>query len=276
MGLERLLTDGGVGVDGWLEVEGFTWRPDREHRRAQHLEEVRRVALATADQVERLLAAGGRALILGGDCTVGVGTVGGAVAAGGKVGLIYIDRHADLNTPESVAEGALDWMGMSQLLDARGSIDRLAAAFGRRPLLEPSQVVVLGADPEAWTPWEREEGERLRLPRVGSEDLSERPRVAAEEALGLLDSRCDTLLVHFDVDVLDFIDAPYGENVDRNSGPTLEQTTEALEALCSDPRFAALTVTEVNPAHAVSDDPDLERLAGALASAWRSTSAHSG
>ena len=270
-GLCRQLSDRGISVESWLEVEGFTWRPDRANRRAQHIEEVTRVALETASRVESVLGAGKLPLVLGGDCTVGVGTVAGAVGAGREAALVYLDRHADLNTPDSVPDGALDWMGMAQILDARGSIGPMAGAFARRPLLQPSRVVILGADEEVWTEWEREEAERLSLPRVGIEPLCRDPAAAAEEALGRLQG-CDAVLVHFDVDLLDFVDAPYSENVDRNSGPSLAQAAEALRVLCSDPRFAGLTVTEVNPDHAASDDPGLERLAGVLAEAcgWAS------
>ena len=276
-GLERHLSDHGIAVEAWLEVDGFTWRPDRESRRAQHVEEVRRVALETAARVETLLGAGRRALVLGGDCTVGIGSVAGAVGAGREVALIYLDRHADLNTPQSVPDGALDWMGMSQILDARGAIEPISGAFGARPLLEPSRVVITGAQEPIWTPWEREEAERLGVLRVGFDAICGDPGAAAAKALDLLGDGWDTLLVHFDVDLLDFIDAPYSENVEnRNSGPSLEQAAEALGVLCSDPRFAALTVTEVNPAHAASDDPGLARLAETLASAWGRAAARSG
>lgn len=273
-GLLEQLTDLGLSDGSWLEVEGFTWRPDRESPRAQHVDQVRRVVLETAARVETVIRAAELPLVLGGDCTVGIGTVAGAVGAGHRVGLVYLDRHADLNTPESVPDGTLDWMGMSQMLDARGSIEPIAGAFAGRPLLQPSRVVILGADEEAWTAWEREEAGRLRLPRIGIDAVCEDPGSAAADALGRLDG-CDAVYVHFDVDLLDFVDAPYSENVDRNSGPSLAQAATALEVLCSDPRFAGLTVTEVNPAHASSDDPELRRLAGVLCDACRWASARS-
>jgi arginase len=275
-GLEQHLSDRGIAVEAWLEVDGFTWRPDRGSRHAQHVDEVRRVALDAATRVESLLGAGGRVLVLGGDCTVGIGSVAGAVGAGREVALVYLDRHADLNTPKSVPDGALDWMGMSQILDARGAIEPIVGAFRARPLLEPSRVVITGAQEPIWTRWEREEAQRLGVLRVGFDAVCGDPKAAAAMALDLLGDDWDTLLVHFDVDLLDFIDAPYSENVEnRNSGPTLAQAAEALGVLCSDPRFTALTVTEVNPAHAASDDPGLARLAETLASAWEKASARS-
>jgi arginase len=47
-------------------------------------------------------------LVLGGDCTVGIGTVAGVQRAMERVGLLYFDLHSDLNTPASANDGALD------------------------------------------------------------------------------------------------------------------------------------------------------------------------
>ena len=58
-------------------------------------------------------------LVLGGDCTVELGTVAGAIRSGTTVGLAYIDLDADLNTPET-GDGILDWMGVAHLLDVPG------------------------------------------------------------------------------------------------------------------------------------------------------------
>jgi arginase len=46
------------------------------------------------------------ALVLGGDCTVGIGTIAGIRQAIGRVALAYFDLHSDLNTPASATDGA--------------------------------------------------------------------------------------------------------------------------------------------------------------------------
>ena len=58
------------------------WAPDREHRRAQNAAAVAAAAAEVAERVERALRAGHRALVLGGDCTVELGVVAGALRAG--------------------------------------------------------------------------------------------------------------------------------------------------------------------------------------------------
>jgi arginase len=72
------------------------------------------------------MAVNAAALVLGGDCTVELGTVAGAFGHGPSIGLVYIDLDTDLNTPESTADGALDWMGVAHLLGIEGSATELA------------------------------------------------------------------------------------------------------------------------------------------------------
>ena len=233
------------------------------------------MVLETAARVETVIRAAELPLVLGGDCTVGIGTVAGAVGAGHRVGLVYLDRHADLNTPESVPDGTLDWMGMSQMLDARGSIEPIAGAFAGRPLLQPSRVVILGADEEAWTAWEREEAGRLRLPRIGIDAVCEDPGSAQRQtpSAGSTVAMPSTCISTWTCSTSSTRRIPRTSTATRD--PAWRRRRRALEVLCSDPRFAGLTVTEVNPAHASSDDPELRRLAGVLCDACRWASARS-
>ena len=70
------------------------------------------------------------------------------------------------------------------------------------------------------------------------------------------------MAVHFDVDVIDFLDAPLAENVDRTPGLPLDAAAEALAALLADPRVRAVTVTEFNPHHGEADGSTTRRLVG--------------
>ena len=79
------------------------WRPDRANLRAQNLEAVVEVVQSTARR--RRPGRGDRiALVLGGDCTVGIGTVAGVQQVVGRVALAWFDLHSDLNTPASATE----------------------------------------------------------------------------------------------------------------------------------------------------------------------------
>ena len=74
--------------------------------------------------------------------------------------------------------------------------------------------------------------------------------------------------MHFDVDVIDFVDMPLSENTGRNYGLSFAAAMDALEVLLADRRLAGLTVTELNPHHGAADGSTVrafvERLAGAL------------
>jgi arginase len=105
-------------------------------------------------------------LVLGGNCTIALGVVAALRrVATDPVGLLYVDRHYDMNTPESTTDGALDWMGMAHALDLPGCLDVLADVLGPRPLLEPNQVAWLGVEDDPATDWERQEARRLGVAR---------------------------------------------------------------------------------------------------------------
>jgi arginase len=209
--------------------------------------------------------AGETTLVLGGDCTVGIGTVAGHVSAGERVGLVYFDTHADLNVPASVPEGALDWMGMAHMLAVEGAVPELVTAGPRAPLLEPPDVLLFAWGREQATAFERETIDRLGLSLVPVDEVAADPEGAAARAIGLIEERCDRVLVHFDVDVIDFTDVPLSENTGRNQGLAFDHALRALDRLLATPRLAGLTITELNPDHAEAGARTLERFASALA-----------
>jgi arginase len=73
------------------------------------------------------------------------------------------------------------------------------------------------------------------------------------------------LLVHVDVDVLDYLDLPVAENTRRNRGLQFGQLVEALRALVASPNWRALTLCEVNPDHGDADGSTIRTLLEGLA-----------
>jgi arginase len=261
-GIAAALAAAGVEITDAGDVERFRWRPDPDSPRAAN-------AAAVADRArrvaERVAAATGRVLVLGGDCTVGVGTVAGLALRGARPGLVYFDRHADLNVPDSTIDGALDWMGVAHMLDVHGCTDGLAAVGGDRPLLEPARLAYLGLG--RISPPEQAVIDARRPAVVALERAIADPRGAAGAALEALDG-CDELALHFDVDVLDFLETPLAENTDRAPGVPLAAAGAILATLLADPRAMALTITELNPHHGAEDGSTLRRLVGAVAAAY--------
>jgi arginase len=244
------------------DIDGFRWRPDPERPRAANLSAVADRARHVSERVSAALKDDGRVLVLGGDCTTGVGTVAGF--AGRGAGLVYLDRHADLNVPASTIDGALDWMGVAHMLDVEGAEPELAGIAGTRPMLAADRISFLGLAPVS--PPEQERIDDLELPVVPLERVIADPAGAARDSLDALVG-CAEIVVHFDVDVLDFLDAPLAENADRAPGLPLDAAQAALTTLFADSRTRALTVTEFNPHHgdAATTARLVQTIAGALA-----------
>jgi len=256
--LEQLIAAGlQVHDDGDLPHQ--IWRPDREHPRAQNAGQATTSVQQLADRLHPLLAHGDTALVLGGNCTITLGVAAALRRLGaGSPGLLYADRHYDLNTPESITDGALDWMGLAHALALPGCLDTLAGAFGPPPLLQPHQVAWLGVEPQTATQWERGQADRLGLQVTTSQALAADPAGTALAALSHLPP--GPLAVHIDVDVLDFTDAPLAENTDgRNTGPSLDQATKALTAAARDQRMRVLSIGELNPTRCAGDPQALAR-----------------
>lgn len=261
-GLVERLEAAGVAVHRGGRVTPFRWRPDPDNPRAANAGAV----IDRAGQVAALVRsapAEDTILVLGGDCTVGVGTVAGLQDRVARLGVVYVDRHADLNVPGSTVDGALDWMGMAHMLDVDGVVDGLAALAGHRPMLSSGQISFLGLGPH--TDFEAEVISDRRLPVVDVQMAASDPLRSARAALSPL-SACDGLAMHFDVDLVDFLDAPLAENTDRGTAPSLTACGEMLSELLNDARVCALTVTEFNPHHGSKDGDTTQRLLETLVS----------
>ena len=264
-GLLEALRAVGLDVTDAGDVEGFRWRPDPERPRAANAAAVADRAGRVAARVAAALDGGGRVLVLGGDCTVGVGTVAALAPRGG--GLVYLDRHADLNTPDTTIDGALDWMGVAHMLGVEGTEAAIAGLAGPPPMLLPRRLAYLALDIEIVAAAERERLAALSPAVVGMPAARADPAGAAGAALDALGD-VPAVAVHFDVDVLDFLDAPLAENVDRTPGLSLDAAAAALAVLLADPRVRAVTVTEFNPHHGDPGGATTRRLVDVLAGAF--------
>lgn len=259
-GLTESLAAAGLEATDRGDVVHEVFREEPGHPAAQNVPVVADVCRSVADEVASALGDGARVLVLGGDCTVELGTVAGAVRDGARVGLVYIDLDTDLNTP-ATGDGILDWMGVAHLLGVPGAEPDLAGIGGRRPLLAPGQVHYLAADRSTLA--ERRVIDRLGLPNISVVEVVADPG-AAVARIGDWAYGLDRLLVHVDADVLDFADFPIAENDRVVPGLPFVVLEEVLAGLCALPSWSALTVCEVNPDRAVDEDGQFARLVAAL------------
>ncbi len=263
-GLVAALQAAGHQVNDLGDLPVHLWKPDRERPRVQNLDEEVAALRALADVATPLVATDARLLVLGGSCTVALGLCAAVADAGIEPHLVYVDRHLDLNTPDSTTEGSLSWMGMAHVLGVPGAEQSLVGLTSQSPLLQPEHLSYLGVEPAVeTTDWERDQVDRLGISVTTQAELVADPTAAALKARGALPD--GPFVVHVDVDVLDFLDAPLAENVNgRNSGPTLIQLGEVLTALWREPGFIGMSIGQLVPAHAASDPTSLGRFVEAL------------
>jgi len=264
-GLVELLHERGIAVRDHGNVPGFRWRVDRSNMRAMNAGAVAEVAEATANHVAAALLEDSAVLVLGGDCTVELGTIAGALDGTANIGLVYIDLDTDLNTPESVDDGALDWMGVAHMLGIQGSVRQLVELGPRVPLLQPDQVHFFANDNSK--PFEREIIESRGMAEIRLADVVADPAGAAQSIVDGWAKRFERLLVHLDVDVLDYLSMPLAENTRRNEGLRFEQLMAALHPLLCAPNWAALTICEINPDHGEEDGSTLRAFTEVLVDA---------
>jgi arginase len=214
----------------------------------------------TRKRVARALAEGHLPLVIGGDCSIEIGVVAANLDAGHRVGLVYFDGHADMNVPGSVPDGtgefseSLDWMGVAHMLGLEGAVPALAEMGSRHPLLNSSDLAVVGFIPEQASDFERKQIQALGVRVIDWEAIARDPEGEIESLLETWGNDLDHLLVHFDVDVLNFLDMPIADTTaSRDVGLTLHQATCVLSVLVEDSRFTGLTITEVNPTHGEKD-----------------------
>jgi arginase len=107
---------------------------------------------------------------------------------------------------------------------------------------------------------------------VGSYPISKvsgRAACAAMEARSYLERQAEQFIVHFDVDVIDFVDFPAADVLQPKQGMTFADAFGALRDFRASPKFAGLVITEFNPDHDDRDCTLAKRLIDALAQALR-------
>lgn len=249
-GLLDELRAAGVELDDYGDVPGFRWRVDREQPRAMNSAAVAAAASSTARLVAKALATDAVVLVLGGDCTVELGTVAGALESTTRLGLVYVDLDTDLNTPASTTDGALDWMGVAHLLALPETDPTLLALSPRRPMLTPEQITYFGVD--NIEPYERDVIASRGIQVIGLHEVRADPEAAAAKVVSW-SRQFEKLLVHVDLDVLDYLDMPLAENTRRNWGLRFDELIAALGVLLQAPNWSTLTICELNPDHGAAD-----------------------
>ncbi|HEX3985471.1 MAG TPA: arginase [Acidobacteriaceae bacterium] len=215
---------------------------------AHYLKEITETCARTADVVVKALAEGMTPVILGGDHSVAAGSVSGVSEfyrrQNQKIGLIWIDAHADINTPETSPSGNVHGMPVAAILGL--GPEPLANIFDYSPKVDPANVVIVGVRDIDAT--EKENIRRASVSEVYTmRDIDERGmRTVMEEALRAAGRGTAGYHVSLDMDWIDPEDAP-GVGTPVRGGATYREAHLAMEIIADHGRMLSLEVVEVNP-----------------------------
>jgi arginase len=186
-------------------------------------------------------------VVLGGDHSVAIGSLSGVTSYFHKrnesLGLIWIDAHADMNTPETSPTGNIHGMPLSSLLGH--GIPELINLNGFAPKFDSRYCVHIAArDIDA--------GERILIRQLGirfmtMREIDERGMSACiDEAIAIASQASAGYAVTFDVDAIDPVDAP-GSGTLVRGGLMYREAHLAMEKIADDGRMRSLEMVEVNP-----------------------------
>jgi len=215
---------------------------------AKYLKEITETCTKHAELVLKTLEAGKTPIVLGGDHSVAAGTVAGVAEfyrrAGNRVGLLWIDAHSDINTPDSSPSGNVHGMPLAAIMGL--GLPELATIYtGHSPMVEPENCVLVGIrDIDAI--------EKANIRRAGVEvftmrDIDERGmRTVMEEALRMAGRGTAGYHVSLDMDWIDPEDAP-GVGTPVRGGATYREAHLAMEIIADHGRMTSFEIVEVNP-----------------------------
>ncbi len=225
--------------------------PWREHvrppGRTRHEAEVAAYSVALAERVAAVADGGGMPLVLGGDCSIVLGCLLGLRRAGAaRVGLAYLDAHADFATPQESRTGSAASMCLAMAV-GRGNTP-LARMDGGGPLVHPADVALVGRRDQA-EPWYGHDALRaspiLDLPgrEVGAAGWGATAGAVLDRLAG---AGRDGFWIHLDADLLDPTAMPAVDSP-LPGGPGFAELAELLGPLVRHPKALGMELTIYDP-----------------------------
>jgi arginase len=211
--------------------------------RAKFEERIETACVELRQRVGDIARADGFPLVLGGDHSIAMGSVAGLLDAWGDVGVLWVDAHGDINTPDTSPSGNVHGMPVAALLGKAGIGARLG--WGTR-YIHPERVVLFGTrtlDP----------GERKIIRALGIRmfTMTEIDQVGIPEAIkqtiALLKGP-GGIHISLDMDAVDPLEAP-GVGTPWPGGLTYREAHLAMELLAETGQVSSMEVAEVNPIH---------------------------
>jgi arginase len=247
-GLNEKIRALGYEVDdqGNVAVEQPEAVPDGPQT-ARYLPQIMQTCTRVADLVQRAVAAEKLPLMLGGDHSVAIGSVSGVAShfreRGERTGLIWVDAHADMNTPDTSPSGNIHGMPLACCL-GRGPRE-LVEINGWSPKIEPRNAVLIGIR-------DVDQLERTAVRETGIKAFTMREidemgmRTVMREAIAIANDGTAGFHVSFDMDAMDPREAP-GVGTPVRGGLTYREAHLVMEMVCDCGGMKSLEMVEVNP-----------------------------
>ena len=248
-GLAQRISNLGYEVNdrGDLPIERTHSLPGFDEK-LKYLTEIHDACERLANEVERIVDAGELPLTIGGDHSIAIGSLSGVVKSFRKrdqrLGLIYLDAHADMNTPETTPSGNIHGMPLAALLGY--GAPELLNVGGFSPKFDPRLCAHVGA--RDLDPGERELIKKLGIRFFTMREIDERGLAACiDDAIKIASQGSGGYAVTFDVDVLDPGDAP-GSGTLVRGGLSYREAHLAMEKIAEAGGMRSLEVVEINTA----------------------------
>jgi arginase len=247
-GLEaRLEALGHIVEDGGNVAVAIPEQKKEGQANAKYLKEITATCTKHAELVLKTMESGQVPLALGGDHSMAAGTVSGVAEyyrrKRERIGLLWIDAHADVNTPESSPSGNVHGMPLAAILGL--GPPELANIFNFSPKVEAGNCVLVGVrDIDAI---EKQHVRRAGIQVFTMRDIDERGmRTVMEEALRIAGQGTAGYHISLDMDWVDPEDAP-GVGTPVRGGATYREAHLAMEIIADHGRMLSLEIVEVNP-----------------------------
>jgi arginase len=213
----------------------------------RYIHEIQSVCESLYAQALDTLSQGAFPIVIGGDHSLGAGSVAASATfarrQGKPLGLIWVDAHADMNTPTTTISGNVHGMPLAALLGAEPR--ELAGIGGHEPKVSPEHTVLVGV-----RNLDEREKHEVRASGVHVFTMKDIDRQGAaaviEQALRIACRDTAGIHVSFDLDVCDPTIAP-GVGTPVRGGLNYREAHMAMEMLADSHRLLALDLVEVNP-----------------------------
>jgi arginase len=214
---------------------------------AKYLPQIAATCRRLARMVEHALGRGEMPLVLGGDHSVAVGTMAGVSRhfrrQKQRVGLLWVDAHADMNTPETSPSGNVHGMPLACCVGL--GPPELAELMGAAPMVDPRNVAIIGLRNVDMMEKPHVRGSGVRA--FTMRHIDERGlRAVMEEAIKIACDGAAGYHLSLDMDFVDPRDAP-GVGTPVRGGATYREAHLAMEMICDSGRMLSLELVEVNP-----------------------------